>query len=197
MSNTRADLRTYLTMLLDTGTDYSSTEYNNAINQALQQLSTALPPKVRDTGSVTGTTINLSRPVTEVDYVIIAGSYWKPLPADHPDFATGHYDIRPNEDQTLITLGASQTSAAYTVSYWAPIDYMDDDADGGLPDIHKHILYLGAIAGLLTHRQAEANAAATDSELMTFLRNAVNAHYGRFYDALLLAETIAGLEIQT
>lgn len=190
MSNTRADLRTYLQTLIDTGSSYSTAEYNNAINMALQHLSTALPQKIRTTGSVTGTSINLAWPVTEIDYVIIDGAHWKPLPAQHPDFAAGYYDVRPNEDQTLITLGAAQTSAAYTISHWSPIPIMDDDTDGGLPDSLKHVLYLGAVAGILAHRQAEANAAASDSELMSFLRTAVSIHYGRFYDAIQLAQAI-------
>lgn len=190
MSNTRASLRTYLQSLIDTGSTYSSGEYNNAINMALQLLSAALPQKQHTTGTVTGNTINLARPITEIDYLLINGTYWQPLPATHPDFAAGYYDIRPNEDMTLITLGASQTSAPYTVSYWAPIDIMSSDSAAGLPDTLKHVLYLGVIANLLTHRQAEANAAATDSELMTFLRTAAQVHYGRFYDAIALAQAI-------
>ncbi len=199
MSSTRASLRTYLSALIEATPDaaYSAAEKNNVINQAIQHLSTPLPQKKRETGTVSGVTITIVRPVTKIDYLIIAGVYWKPLPASQTDFATEYYDLRPNEDEMIITLGASQSSAAYTVSYWSPIDEMDDDTDGGLPDVLKHVLYLGAIAGILTHRLAEANAAATDSQLMTFLKTAVSVHYGRFYDAISLSQAIDDQGIKT
>ncbi len=200
MSNSRATIRTAVQRIIDPATtEYTAAELNNWINEALNTISYTLFFKYRTTdASFTGQTITISRPVTLIDYVLIDGSYWQPLAQSHHGYNTGspsqaHFDIRPDTNDTLILLSAAQTAVSYTISYYAPIDILTDDTTTIIPDGYLHLINLYLAAAAYRHQLADEIAASTNTDRITHLKSAVDQGYGRFYDALQIAQAVQGI----
>lgn len=189
MALTRANIRSHIRQQVDPSTaTLTDADLDDIIEECVLQVSPLLPIRQTHTATVTGTTTTLTGRARFIESVLVDGTYWKPLHQSEQAFATGYYHPELLTDTTLITFGATLTSADVTIVYYADTTQTDSDAaDFALPDQHAPVVILLALAWANTALFMQKLAAAADLAIVSRLLSTADDLWDEYFVSLATA----------
>jgi hypothetical protein len=189
MALTRADIRGHIRQQVDPATaTLTNGDLDDIIEECVLQVSSLLPIRQTFSDTVTGTTATLTGRARFIESVDVAGTYWDPLHQAEQAFASGYYHAETLTDTTLITFGASLSSASVTIVYYADTTQTDTDgSDFALPDQHAPVIILLALAWANTALFMQELADATDLAIVSRLLSTADDLWDEYFAALATA----------